>query len=105
MHETIHPMQQHKIRIIISPWKTKTTKNSKNTSSTFKGSAKSLKLAQELTRGFTNHLEQLREHLDDDTISALVNSEPSQQIARVTGNLITIGNGIKNGLTQEPPKP
>lgn len=63
-----------------------------------------LKLAQDLTTGFTNHLDQLREHLDDDTISALVNSEPSQQIACVTGNLITIGNGIKNGLTQEPPK-
>ena len=64
-----------------------------------------LKLAQELTTGFTNHLEQLREHLDDDTIKTLVDSTPSQQIARVTGNLITIGNGIKNGLTQEPPKP
>ena len=66
-----------------------------------------LKLAQDLTTGFTNHLEQLREHLDDDTlnVNALVDSAPSQQIARVTGNLITIGNGIKNGLTQEPPKP
>lgn len=64
-----------------------------------------LKLAQDLTTAFTNHLEQLREHLDDDTLNALVDSTPSQQIARVTGNLITIGNGIKNGLTQEPPKP
>ena len=63
-----------------------------------------LKLAQDLTTGFTNHLEQLREHLEDDTLNALVDSAPSQQIARATGNLITIGNGIKNGLTQESPK-
>lgn len=64
-----------------------------------------LKLTQDLTTAFTNHLEQLREHLDDDTISALVDNAPSQQIACVTGNLITIGNGIKNGLAQESPKP